>query len=675
MALFDRLEAAGQRLIWGETKAAPAPRAANLVPIGVQGRPQYPDTDPKSLQLAYTRNEIVYAAIQRRATSAVGPRLRIEQRTSAKGEWSETEGHPLRRLLMRPNPSMDESAFLKSIIVSLDVAGEFYAEKVRSPAGAIVALHPLDPAKTFPVPGAEGVTDYEFRDGTTIVRIPAANVLVRREWNLASRWHGLSPLAVCLGSVDADMAQTDYIRAFFNNAGVPSGVLKVKGTYTQEQADMLRGKWREKYGRLWGKQHDVAVLDDNAEYQQLGSGLETLDSQTLRSFTESRVCMVFDVPPLIIYAYVGLLRATYSNLKEAWAGFWDATLTPLYSEIASWLLWDLLPEFEDAERIYSERVRLSWDLSTVPWLQEDVTAMQERARANFQAGALTLNEFREAIGQKPDAFGDYYIRKLIDVPTLRDTAVALPEPPRTTISEAAPPADATPPKQLPAGHIIDVKAAPQQAHIAGKIEPRVRAYLRAQYDRAATAAGKKAATDGLDDGTEIAALLRQYYPLLLELAATDAQNALGVDLAFDLNNPAILRTLNTLAQKVRGVAETTKDEIRQLVGQATQEGWSPADLASAIRAHGVTASATRAMVISRTEAASAYTQGSLLAYEQSGVVAGTTWLVADPCPICAAYDGHTAALGATFEGGLSGPPAHPNCKCALAPALKGQTDA
>jgi hypothetical protein len=225
----------------------------------------------------------------------------------------------------------------------------------------------------------------------------------------------------------------------------------------------------------------VAVLDDNADYEQIGSSLETLDSETLRSFSESRVCMVFDVPPLIVYAYVGLLRATYSNLREAWAGFWDATLTPLYSEIASWLLWDLLPEFEDPERIYSERVRLSWDLSSVPWLQEDVTAMQERARLNFQAGALTLNEFREAIGQKPDQFGDYYIRKLIDVPTLRDTAVVQPEPP-------APPPDAPKALSLAARRVWLLPEAKARSHARQQaaLTADLTAWLAALYAEAAT---------------------------------------------------------------------------------------------------------------------------------------------------------------------------------------------
>ena len=178
------------------------------------------------------------------------------------------------------------------------------------------------------------------------------------------------------------------------------------------------------------------------------------------------------------------------------------------------------------------------------------------------------------------------------------------------------------------------------------------------------------ATQRLDDGTEIATVMRRFYPLVLEQAAADVQDQLGVDLAFNLNNPAVLQTLDKLATQVRDVADTTKDEIRTLTGQATQEGWSPTELARKIREHGVTASKTRSELISITESATAYTQGSLLAYHESGVVQGTQWIATDPCPICAALDGKTAALGESFDDGLDGPPAHPRCRCALIPILK-----
>lgn len=388
--------------------------AFDLVPIGVQDRPQYPDRNIEELFKHYTRNEIVYTCIEVKATTAIDPRLIVQQR-KGDGEWEEIEGHPLRRLMMRPNPDMDESAFTQAVITCIDVAGVFYAEIVRGPGGLPTELHPLNPAKVAAIPGPKGrAKAYEFKDGTNKIRIPAEDMLVRRKWNPLNKYWGLAPLSVALASVDADNAQTDYLRSFFNNGGVPPGFLKLKKKLTQEQADLVRAKWRSRYARAWGgTQHDVGVLDEDADYMKTGMNLDELDSESIRGLTEARIAMPFRVPPLIIYAYTGLLRATYSNLKEAWSNFWDATLTPMYKDYRTWLTWSLLSQFVNEELIYSERIRLNWDMSQVAALNEDVSEIHTRARENFRAGALTLNEFRAIIGLKPDPTGDYYVRNLI----------------------------------------------------------------------------------------------------------------------------------------------------------------------------------------------------------------------------------------------------------------------
>jgi len=176
---------------------------------------------------------------------------------------------------------------------------------------------------------------------------------------------------------------------------------------------------------------------------------------------------------------------------------------------------------------------------------------------------------------------------------------------------------------------------------------------------------------GLDLGDGIGLLLRRYYPVLLRQAFQDAGIALSMDLAFDVDNPFVQATLADLARLVRGVADTTREEIRALIGRQADEGWSIARLADEIRAHGVTASTARAEAIARTETAAAYSRGSLLAYEESGVVGAVEWLAGpDECPECAALSGTRAPLGATFADGTPHPPKHPNCRCTLLPVLE-----
>jgi SPP1 gp7 family putative phage head morphogenesis protein len=176
---------------------------------------------------------------------------------------------------------------------------------------------------------------------------------------------------------------------------------------------------------------------------------------------------------------------------------------------------------------------------------------------------------------------------------------------------------------------------------------------------------------GLDDGDGIARLLRRYYPLLLAAAYADAGQAIDAGLAFDLENPRIQQLLDRLALQVRGVTDTTRQQIRTLVGVQAEEGWSAEQLARFIRTLGDDWSRSRALLIARTETATAYSLGALAAYAESGVVDATEWLTApsDACEICAPFSGQRAALGEAFAGGISHPPAHPGCRCSLVPIL------
>jgi HK97 family phage portal protein len=203
--------------------------------------------------------------------------------------------------------------------------------------------------------------------------------------------------------------------------------------------------------------------------------------------------------------------------------------------------------------------------------------------------------------------------------------------------------------------------APQrEAEIATAVE----AYLAEQY---ATAARSGGALDSLDDGDGIRDVMLRFYPAVLRQAYAAEAAAIQVDRAFDLANPRVQDTLGELATDVRRVAETTRDEIRALVGKQAAEGWSVDDLAEQIAALGEVQSPTRALLIAQTETAAAYTRGAVLLWQDSGVVSGKEWLTTEgACAVCAPLAGVVVGLAETFPGGLFGPPGHPGCRCALA---------
>lgn len=166
-------------------------------------------------------------------------------------------------------------------------------------------------------------------------------------------------------------------------------------------------------------------------------------------------------------------------------------------------------------------------------------------------------------------------------------------------------------------------------------------------------------------------ILKPYYIELLKIAWNDGGDTVGEAVgAFDLENEYVQTVLNDLAKRVKGIEETTRDEIRNVIGQMGREGLSVDQAQARLLEMAEINSVSRAEAIARTESAQAYSAGSMAYYKESGVVGGMEWLTSDPCPICAPLDGAVAKLGEQFAGGFDHPPAHTNCRCAIAPVLK-----
>lgn len=402
----------------GDEKALDIITSGTLEPGGFvneiryQRNSSFNSNDTAGLQSIRMRNELAFACIAVRSGAAQDPRLLVQRRTNdADGTitYETIEDHLFRSLIARPNKDMTESDLMRAAIVSWDISNprRFYCEKTRV-NGLLKELTPLNPQFMTPKKGARGDTiGYLWNDGSYRQEYALDDLVIRS----APVWYDPPPLVAAGGSIGSDISQTDYVRTFFENGGTPPGFLKYQQPLKQWQKDDIRAQWRNIYGNAGGGQFDVGVLDLSADYQQLGSRLDTLASEVLRSVSESRVCMVFGVPPLIIYAYVGLIRATYSNLKEAWASFWDATMSPLFREWRDFWMWNLLSEYEYEEDIRSGAIRLIYDLSQVAALQDDVDKAQDRARKNFAVRGITRNEFRADIGKPPDPSpdGDAYL--------------------------------------------------------------------------------------------------------------------------------------------------------------------------------------------------------------------------------------------------------------------------
>lgn len=373
------------------------------------GMPKAPPLDValESLLKYSRKSELVYACIEKKAQSACDAVLVVEKRTRD-GDWETQPSHPLINLMNRPNQYDTGESFLKSWIASENFCGNFYCEIVRSGAGVPVGLYPLNPVYLVP----QYVMDshswridfyYYFQSGYP-VRLEVADVMIRRRHSLGSIYSDVSAIAIALGSIDADSAMTDYVRAFFNNGGAPSGILNIKDKrLSDDEAAALQMKWTNRYARGGVNRGGVAILDSvTAEWQSVGSNLGELNSEPLDEKAETRICMAFGVPPILIGAKVGLKHVTQNaTAKAALSDFWVNTMSPELKSIRTFMTWFVLPMFENAEAIKRGDIRVNWDMSQVAALQEDLDDIHARTRENWTAGLVRLNEARSAIKLDP----------------------------------------------------------------------------------------------------------------------------------------------------------------------------------------------------------------------------------------------------------------------------------
>lgn len=375
------------------------------------------------VKFGWRRNELIFSCISKTAKTA----SQIELKVYDKRTREELPDHPLKKLIQSPNPEMTEYDFWSSVITYQKLAGRAIFEKERTNGGELCRLWPLRPDWVKKkMANAVQVEYYRYQPygQEDYADLPPQDVLFFRVWDPMGLFSSWPPVAVASRSGDVDNDATDLIKATFQEGGTPPIAIKTPGRLKDEQVTEMRARWRQRYGG-WRKQIDPAVLDSGADIVKIGFTFKEMGFDSLDARSEARICMVLDVPPILVGAKIGLDRATYSNYNEARLAWWQDSLTPLYADLLDVVINGLLPEFDDADNIY-----VAWDFSRVAALQEERTSRWTRAVSALAAGGITVNEFRAEIGLLSSGpSGDVYLRTPQQVPVpVNEGATAVPAP-------------------------------------------------------------------------------------------------------------------------------------------------------------------------------------------------------------------------------------------------------
>ena len=612
----------------------------------------------------YAGNELVFACIREIATSTAEAQLCLYDANHEK-----IDNAPLAQLIAEPAEGMTQYEFLENLITHLQIAGNAYVLKERARVG-VVSLMLLRPDRMEVIPGG----GYSYEVGGKKYMIPAEDIGHLKFPNPNNDFYGLSPLQVLAKQINLDTDATTFTKAFFNNAGVPSGILKLRRKLShQDEADRLRAAWRGQFqgNKNW---HRIAILDEDASYEKMGSTLGEMEIPSLRNLSESRICSALGVPAILVGANIGLQRSTFSNYAEARESFWEETLLPLYRRIEQFMVGLLEPEFP------RERGYLEFDFSEVRALQEDEDAMVNRqlVRSQIASQLITAGFTPEAALQAAGIEDE--LEHTGFLPTSLSVLGQRPVEGKElkALTQAA------------AERLLE----PLQESYEEEVEAMERVlakYFKEQLNRADGIMGRYLSQGEPEAKTQMpfneltliplaadAELGAAMTPTLIKTMgrAWDTINAANVftPMPFDPELPIFSNVLRNAGTKINDVSRAA---LRKQLQVGNQAGYSldqmvrgvPKDNYRGLRSVVRETYKNRSKTIARTEVATAQNTGTAGRYKAAGV---TEVIIqdGDDDELCAPYAGTRQPI----DWALDNPIAHPNCTRAYSAVIDGVTE-
>ena len=335
---------------------------------------------------------------------------------------------PLLQLLnVRPNEAMSPSVAKKVVETSRLVTGNGYEWILRSPrTGRITEIIPVPGELVEPWRDQSGRVWYTVTHPWTgePMRLPQEDIC---HYKAASRdgLKGVGVLRRASEVIASSLAAQQYERAYYENGGQPSGVLRTEsdlGGYAEDpegkpltrsdgswitRKDQLRSEW-EKVHAGPNNSHRVAILDFGLDYKPLS--VSNQDAQ----FIESREVSVRDIA-----RYFGVPLYKLQEGKQAYGSneqnaieYVVGTLHPNVSQYEEERTWKLLTRSQvDAG--------LEVRINMMAELRGDTSARGQWYKDMMQEGPFSVNDVR-ALEDMPDVPGGDERRASLNYVPLRD---------------------------------------------------------------------------------------------------------------------------------------------------------------------------------------------------------------------------------------------------------------
>lgn len=328
---------------------------------------------------AYERVVWVYKAVESISGHASSLPFRLKQ-----GE-EVLDDHPLYRVMnKRANPMETGRQFRKRLSAQLLLSKRgAFVEVTKSRAGDIVRMDLLPPGRTMPIPGTgqDLISHFEvLRADGSRTRIDPENVRWLRDPHPLDPYSGVTPLEAAGMSVELDFFTRLFNVSFLRNDARPGGVLAVNGEMDPGSMDRIE----DRFGKGPVEAGKLTVIAGEVSYVDLAAQPRDMQHETTANIAKKEILTAFGVPESVIGDASG---RTWDNAEQEEYNYWSITMPPHLSLITTGLDED---SEDDLEGLF--------DTEGIAVLQRIHRLRREEARTEFEAGLISIDEYREIAG-------------------------------------------------------------------------------------------------------------------------------------------------------------------------------------------------------------------------------------------------------------------------------------
>lgn len=592
--------------------------------------------------------------------------------------------HPLTLRYQAPNDRMPAPRYWAKLITHKLLSGECFTEIVDDTRGRPAEFWPRRPDKVQIAPdgsrpGYPAVAHYhldELPDGQQ--DLPPESVIHEMFENPLSEWRGLGPIPAVLAGITLDLFAQAQAQGFYKNQARPDYAITARELQTPDERKRLEAQVDEKYGLGGTRSGKPIILEEGQDIKILSFPEKDLSSLEQRRFSRDEVAAVFGIPDILM----GFGADTYDTEEKreaALAILWALGLLPFVmdrDEIETHFWRTVRPMLSSGQRVAT-------DLSGVAVLQEKIGPKLENAKQFWGMGVpYNLIDQLLRLGTGPIPGGDVGYLPMNLVP---GDQLALP-PEGQASARGLLTKDRRPAATRTGAALQRIRM-----QVARRMEPAINEYFNDLADRvvARARASDKAVGNGRGplvvklptvadlllrtDETALRELFKSWSVEVCSASWGTWNLALGVDVAFEQSDPAVVAAVKQSGSRVTDINETTRDAIRGVLQTGAEQGWTIDQLVEGVgedaglRDVVAESYAGRSRAIARTELGMAQNVASFERYDSAGVKGVVVFDGGseDSDEDCNALNGTVQTLAWARANALG----HPNCTRAFGPSF------